>query len=246
MIRSPTVRGSRETPPPGRFSQPAGQRSAMFTGLVQARGVVRRISPSEAGVRLVIDAGGWNHSPEPGDSIAVNGCCLTVVGAPLYGDGPGSGPILAFDAIPETLAKTTLGALDAGAGVNLEHSLRADSLIGGHLVQGHVDGVGVVRSVLTEGQWRIRIELPAALAEFLTPKGSVTVEGVSLTIAAIAPREEQQPWFEVALIPETLARTTLGDLVSGSAVNLEMDAMAKTIIHWLKTNARDLLRGDTP
>lgn len=246
MIRSPPAGGSHEGTPRGRFSRAMGQRSAMFTGLVQARGVVKAISPTGTGVRLVIDGGGWTHRPDPGDSIAVNGCCLTLTGAPVDGNGPGSGPILAFDAIPETLAKTTLGALDAGARVNLERSLRADSLIGGHIVQGHVDGVGVVRSVLTDGQWRIRIELPAALAEFLSPKGSVAVEGVSLTIAEIAPPDALAPWFEIALIPETLARTTLGSLAQGSLVNLEMDTLAKTTIHWLKANARDLLGRRVP
>jgi riboflavin synthase len=170
----------------------------------------------------VIDAGAWEHRPSPGDSISVSGCCLTVARIDPRG-------LLGFDAVPETLSLTTLGGYQPGRRVNLEHAVTAQTLMGGHIVQGHVDGVGVVRAAARAPEWRIRIAPPAELMEFLSPKGSVTVDGVSLTIAALARTE-----FEVALIPTTLEKTTLGDLNEGSTCNLEMDIVAKTIVHHMK------------
>jgi riboflavin synthase len=143
---------------------------------------------------------------------------------------PASTGLWAFDVVPETLSKTSLGRLRAGAAVNLEHAATPTTLMGGHVVQGHVDGVGVVESVVTEGEYRVRVRPPAGLMEYMTPKGSICVEGVSLTLAAVEPRE----WFEVALIPVTLEKTTLGSLRAGDPVNLEADVFAKTIVHWLK------------
>ena len=198
----------------------------MFTGLVQAVGRVTSVEARGAGVRLRVDPAGWGYSPGLGESISVSGCCLTVAGVE---GGPG-GQIWAFDAVPETLAKTTLGGLAAGSRVKLEHAATPTTLLGGHVVQGHVDGVGVVESVVTEGEWRVRVRPPAGLMEYMTPKGSVCVEGVSLTLARVEPRE----WFEVALIPVTLEKTTLGELRAGSRVNVEADVFAKTVVNWLR------------
>lgn len=196
----------------------------MFTGLVQAMGRVAGVEGREGSTRIMIDAGGWDHRPAPGDSVCVSGCCLTLVES----SSPG---LLAFDAIPETLAKTTLASWREGWRVNLEHSARMDTLIGGHVVQGHVDGVGEVVSVKTEGEWRVRVRLDPGLAAYIVPKGSVSVDGVSLTIAA---EDAEESWFEVALIPETLERTTLGELKAGDRVNIECDIMAKTVAHQLR------------
>lgn len=193
----------------------------MFTGLVQAVGTVASVERRGVGVRLGIDPGAWEYRPALGDSISISGCCLTVAGL--------EGAVWAFDVVPETLAKTTLGELAPGSRVNLEHAATPTTLLGGHVVQGHVDGVGVVESVTTESEWRVRVRPPAGLMEYMTPKGSVCVEGVSLTLARVEPRE----WFEVALIPTTLEKTTLGNLRTGSRVNLEADVFAKTVVNWL-------------
>ena len=153
----------------------------MFTGLVQAVGRVSGVELQPTGARLRIDTGAWGHHPDTGDSISVGGCCLTVasVGASV------GGLVLAFDVVHETLRMTTLGAFKPGDGVNLEHAARADSLLGGHVVQGHVDGVATVESVTKTPEWRIRLRPPSALMEFMIPKGSVGVDGVSLTLAAV-------------------------------------------------------------
>ncbi len=215
----------------------------MFTGIIQTVAEVASLDlapPQTPGpARLTVRARTWDHRPKPGDSIAVNGCCLTLADAAQDG-------LLAFDVIPQTLALTTLGGLKAGSRVNLEHAARLDTLMGGHMVQGHVDGLGRVVGVrdtlgLGEGgEYRLEIAPAAGLMEFAIPKGSVTVAGVSLTLAAVEPKGGPNSGphgtgtFEVALIPVTLEETTLGDLVVGDAVNLEMDVMAKTIIHWLQ------------
>lgn len=200
----------------------------MFTGLIEFMGRVEARHPTPAGQRLVIDISGWSHVPSHGESIAVQGCCLTVAEVPAP-----TAPHrqVAFDVIPETLDKTTLGVLEPGSRVHLEASATLATLLGGHLVQGHVDGVGVVESVQTEGQWRVRVRPSSELMEYLAPKGSVCVEGVSLTIADLSASDG---WFEIALIPTTLEKTTLGGLKAGSRVNLECDAIAKTVVHWLR------------
>jgi len=195
----------------------------MFTGLIQVVGRVIGSEPANGGRRLTIDPCEWDHRPRTGDSIAVSGCCLTVAETT-----PAS---LGFDVIPETLSKTTLGRLAEGSEVNLEQSATPATLLGGHIVQGHVDGVGQVLEVSSDDGYRVRVRVPAELMEYATPKGSVTIEGVSLTIASLSPAEQ---WLDVALIPETLARTTLARLAPEDPVNLEMDAMSKTIVHWLK------------
>lgn len=198
----------------------------MFTGIVRHVGRVVSVEPTAAGVRLTVDPLGWDHRPEPGDSIANAGCCLTLV-EPL----DRSGGMLTFDAIPETLAKTTLGGWGPGRGVNLEQAARMGDRLDGHIVQGHVDGVGTVERVETADGWRVRIGVPADMGRYLVPKGSITVDGVSLTLAAVGGVKEGTPWFEVALIPETLARTTLKALGVGDGVNIECDITAKTVAH---------------
>jgi len=200
----------------------------MFTGLIETMGTVRSIDPTPAGVRLAIDPGTWDYHPRPGDSIAVSGCCLTVAGG---GPGGSGAPGFAFDVIPETLRKTILGGLTPGSRVNLEHSLRADSLLGGHFVQGHVDGVGEVTGVEKGEEWRVRVRPPADLMRFMAPKGSVSLDGVSLTIADLSVEEG---WIEVALIPTTLEITTLGELEPGDRLNIEADILAKTVVHHLE------------
>jgi len=203
----------------------------MFTGLVQHMGVVRMRERHAAGERLVIDPAGWNHAPSLGDSIAMNGCCLTVAQEPKSVHGS-----LVFDVIPETLNKTTLGGLLPGTPVNLEHAATMLTLLGGHIVQGHVDGVGAVRRIETSGEWRVTIEPPAELMQYLAPKGSVCVDGVSLTVAGLtlgtAPNTAGT--FDVALIPTTLEKTTLKALKVGGRVNIECDAIGKQVVHWCK------------
>lgn len=203
----------------------------MFTGLVQALGSVAAVEPSAAGARLMIDPRGWAHRPSVGESIAVNGCCLTLAEPTERAAG-----MLRFDVVRETLSRTTLGKLEPGSPVNLERSLAVGDLLGGHSVQGHIEGVGTIESIQQEPECRVRIRPPAELMECIVPKGSVAVDGVSLTIAAVQVPPEQRPGgtFEVALIPTTLALTTLGTAREGDAVNLETDVLARTVVHWLR------------
>ncbi|HEV8676190.1 MAG TPA: riboflavin synthase [Methylomirabilota bacterium] len=190
----------------------------MFTGLVEAMGSVESVSGVGAGRRLTVRVPAtWAAETTVGDSVAVNGACLTVVAAE-----PGR---LAFDLAEETLRVTTLGALIAGEPVNLERPLRFGGRLGGHLVLGHVDGVGRVTRATPEGTGRrLTVGFPPALRGLLIPKGSVAVDGVSLTVADL---EETQ--FSVALIPHTLAVTTLGAREVGTTVNLEVDVLGKYV-----------------
>jgi riboflavin synthase alpha subunit len=191
----------------------------MFTGIVETLGRVGAVETGAAGGRrlriAVPDEAGWRLAL--GESVAVSGVCLTVVDT-----SPGR---LAFDLAEETLRVTTLGGLAAGDPVNLERPLRLDARLGGHLVLGHVDGVGRVTGVKREGDGaRLEVEAPAGLRPLLIPKGSVTVDGVSLTVAAI-----EHEAFAVALIPHTLLVTTLGRRRPGDPVNLEMDVIGKYV-----------------
>ncbi len=200
----------------------------MFTGLIQQVGLLERIEPAASGRRLVIDPAGWTHEPTPGESIAISGCCLTLA-APLVE----TGGRLTFDVVGETLSRTTLGRLREGSRVNLERSLRADDLLGGHVVQGHVDAVGEIVEIQPDpADWRMRIRPPAPLLDEIVHKGSIAVEGVSLTVAGVLADD-----FEIALIPTTLRETTLSDLQTGDAVNLETDVVAKTVVHFLRRRA---------
>ncbi len=189
----------------------------MFTGIVREVGEVVALEGGAEGVRLAIRAPQTASRSAVGDSVAVDGVCLTVV--------DGDGETLAFEAVPETLARTTLGGLEEGAAVNVEPALRAGEPLGGHIVQGHVDGVGRVRSVEPEGDGvRMEIECGPELLRYCVRKGSVAVQGTSLTVAALG-----EEGFAVALIPHTLAATTLGRLRAGDAVNLEVDVLAKHV-----------------
>lgn len=189
----------------------------MFTGIVREVGEVVALEGGAEGVRLAIRAPQTASRSAVGDSVAVDGVCLTVV--------DGDRETLAFEAVPETLARTTLGGLEEGAAVNVEPALRAGEPLGGHIVQGHVDGVGRVRSVEPEGDGvRMEIECGPELLRYCVRKGSVAVQGTSLTVAALG-----EEGFAVALIPHTLAATTLGRLRAGDAVNLEVDVLAKHV-----------------
>lgn len=214
-------------------SPAAGYRLPVFTGLVQAVGRVAEVQRHGRGpaasVRLRVDGGSWGYRPELGDSIAVDGVCLTAaeIGAGRSGRRGRAG--VAFDVVPETLAKTTLGNLKVGDRVNLEHAVTAATLMGGHFVQGHVDGVGRVVSVREGPDWRVRVRVPRELRPLMIPKGSVCVDGVSLTIAAV-----HADGFEVALIPTTLELTTLADLREGDGVNIEADMLVKAVASVLR------------
>ena len=191
--------------------------SQVFTGIVREVGVVAAVAGGEAGVRLTVAAPVTASGIVLGGSVAISGVCLTAVG---IGDRE-----LVFEAVPETLARTSLGSLVAGARVNIEPALLAGEPLGGHYVQGHVDGVGTVRSVTPEGDGvRIGFTVPADLLRYVAFKGSITIEGVSLTVAAL-----DATGLEVALIPHTLEATTLGGLVVGDPVNLEVDVLAKYV-----------------
>lgn len=189
----------------------------MFTGIVRELGRVARTQGGPDGVRLELDAGETAARAAVGDSVAIDGCCLTVTAV--------AGDRLAFDAVPETLSRTTLARLAPGDPVNLEPALRAGDPLGGHHVQGHVDGLGRVRSLEPEGTGsRLWIEAPPELLRLAVEKGSIAVAGVSLTIAALA-----DDAFAVALVPHTIAATTLGGLRPGDEVNLEPDVLAKYV-----------------
>src|SRR5512133_405986 len=190
----------------------------MFTGLVADMGVVERVLPRQGGARIVIRPRTLDvEALVLGESVACSGACLTVV---EKGQG-----LAAFDAVPETLSRTTLGTWRAGTEVNLERALAVGERLGGHLVQGHVDAVGEVLSRKPEGQGvRLAVALPAVLAPLVAEKGSIAIDGISLTVAA-AGRDR----FEVAIIPETLARTTLGKAAAGTRVNLEADVIARHV-----------------
>lgn len=189
----------------------------MFTGIIRELGRVEAVAGGDEGVRLTVRAPQTAALARVGDSVAVNGVCLTATAA---ADG-----LLAFDAVPETLRRTALGRLAPGRDVNVEPALRAGEPLGGHLVQGHVDGVGTVRSLAAEGDGaRLEVEAPAEVLRYCVEKGSIAVEGVSLTIAALTPVA-----VEIALVPHTLAATTLGGLGPGDAVNLEVDVLAKYV-----------------
>ena len=194
----------------------------MFTGIVEEVGSVAAVSPVTAMMRLEIRAAATLDGSTTGASVAVNGACLTVTERRRDG--------FVFDVGPETLARTALGSLTAGRGVNLERPLRMGDALGGHLVLGHVDGVATVAGLSrVESTARVRIAVAGPdLEPYLVLKGSVAVEGVSLTVAALG-----TGWFEVMLIPHTLQATTLGTLEVGQAVNVETDVIGKYVVRTL-------------
>ena len=190
---------------------------AVFTGLVREVGEVVALEDDGGGIRVAVAAPRTAGAAAIGDSVAINGVCLTVVDA--------AGDVVTFHAMPETLARSSFAALRAGTRVNVEPALRGADRLGGHFVQGHVDAVGTVRSVAVEGAGaRIWIDAPPEVLRYVVEKGSIAVEGTSLTVA-----ELDESGFAVALIPHTLTETTLGELAAGDAVNLEVDVLAKYV-----------------
>jgi riboflavin synthase len=189
----------------------------VFTGIVRELGVVVSNEEASGGRALVVRAPMTSAHVTVGDSVAIDGCCLTASAV--------SGGTMSFHAVPETIARTTLGDLGADERVNVEPAIRAGEALGGHYVQGHVDAVGRVRSVTAEGAGlRVVVEAPDEVLRYCVEKGSITIDGVSLTIAELAENS-----FAVALVPHTLAATTLSDLEPGQAANLEADVLAKYV-----------------
>jgi riboflavin synthase len=196
----------------------------MFTGIVEELGTVERVEPRGATARIAVRAAVVADGLRPGESVAVNGVCLTAVDPSAEG--------FAADVMAETLRRSSLGGLRPGDRVNLERAVTPTTRLGGHLVQGHVDGVAQVleRREQREGDVRfetVRFSLPAGLARYLVEKGSIAVDGVSLTVAGLSGPGDETGWFEVGLIPTTLAETTLGRTGIGARVNLEVDVLAK-------------------
>jgi len=193
----------------------------MFTGIVEELGTVASLEDQGDAVRLTVHGPLVTSDAGEGDSIAVNGCCLTVV---TTDDGS-----FTADVMRETLAKTSLGAFEPGTRVNLERAVTPTTRLGGHIVQGHVDGTGTVLARTPSEHWEIvEVSLPKDLERYLVAKGSITVDGISLTVVDLVDTAEG-PAFTVSLIPETLARTTLGFKQPGDVVNLEVDVIAKYV-----------------
>jgi riboflavin synthase len=211
----------------------------MFTGIVEEKGTVASLERLGDAVRLTIRGPVVTSDAAHGDSISVNGCCLTV--AELDGD------TFSADVMAESLTRTSLGDLDEGAEVNLERALAAGARMGGHIVQGHVDGTArlIDRTPSEHGAGRnwelVRFALPDGLGRYLVEKGSITVDGVSLTVVEVAD-EPDGSWFSVSLIPTTLADTTLGSRQPGDRVNLEVDVLAKYVERLLAARSK----GDRP
>ncbi|CAM2756863.1 riboflavin synthase [Skermania piniformis] len=194
----------------------------MFTGIVEELGEVVAAEPIGDSARFTVRGPLVTSDAEPGDSIAVNGVCLTVVD--VLDDGA-----FTADVMKETLDRSSLGALVAGSRVNLERAAALNSRLGGHLVQGHVDGTGAVLSRTPGDRWEVvRISLPDNLARYVVEKGSITVDGVSLTVSGVG-GEPGADWLEVSLIPTTRELTTVGALPTGTTVNLEVDVIAKYV-----------------
>ena len=197
----------------------------MFTGIIESTGKVVNTRPVAGGRKLTIDAGSIAEGVAGGASVAINGVCLTVTAV--------NGASLDFDVITETLNRTNLGSLARGDQVNLERSLRPDSRLDGHFVQGHVDGMALVtRRQVSDREWVLWLRPDEAVRPFIIPKGSVAIDGISLTVAAVEGEE-----FSVAIIPTTLKLTTLESRRVGDCVNIETDIIARTIIHHLRSTS---------
>jgi riboflavin synthase len=194
----------------------------VFTGIVEEVGTVVARDDQADAARLRIRAAKVLEDVALGDSISVSGVCLTVTDVE---DG-----VWGTDVMAETLRRSSLGKAEAGGRVNLERAVTAHTRLGGHMVQGHVDGVGSVLSRTPSEHWEVvRIELPRELARYVVEKGSIAVDGVSLTVSAVTAADDPAPWFEVSLIPTTLRETTLGERSPGDPVNLEVDVIAKYV-----------------
>jgi riboflavin synthase len=199
----------------------------VFTGIIEEIGDVAGIERRGDSAVLIVNAARIVDDLVHGASIAVNGVCLTVVGWQ-----PGELTAVEFDVMGETLKRSVIGTLAVGDKVNLERAVRVDARLDGHVVQGHVDGTGVIVSRTPGDAWEsVRFGLPVELARFVAEKGSVAVDGVSLTVSGVGP-----DWFEVGLIPETLRATTLGAKAAGDPVNLEVDVLAKYVARLVETS----------
>lgn len=200
----------------------------MFTGLVEGMGTVLALEPAQEGLRILVDLGGFAEGVGLGDSICTGGTCLSVTTI--------EGSTVSYDVSPETLEKTSLSTLERGSKVNIERSLRVGDRLGGHFLTGHVDGLGSLVAIEQQGDFAVfTFECPANVWPLLVSKGSVGVEGVSLTVASL----EEGRRFTVALIPETLERTTLGTLKLGMPVNLEGDMLGKYVLRFLQQAGTD-------
>lgn len=194
----------------------------MFTGIVSEIGVVSERIDGDRTMRIVVYAPGTAEGATVGDSISINGVCLTAI--EISDEG------FTVEAVSETLERTSLGSIQAGERLNLERPVSASGRFDGHVVQGHVDGVATVVSVEHEGSSRrVRYALPGNLARYVVEKGSIALDGTSLTITAVSPPLYEEPWIEVVLIPHTIAATALGMRVPGDPVNVEVDILAKYI-----------------
>ncbi|RMI28057.1 riboflavin synthase [Nocardia stercoris] len=195
----------------------------MFTGIVEELGEIVAAEESSDAARLTIRGPVVVSDAKHGDSIAVNGVCLTVVDVV-------DGNAFTTDVMGETLNRSSIGGLGVGARVNLERAAAVDSRLGGHIVQGHVDGTGTVLSRSPQDKWEVvRVSLPDRLARYVVEKGSITVDGISLTVSGLGAEPGQGDWFEVSLIPTTQELTTLGASPVGTVVNLEVDIIAKYV-----------------
>ncbi len=209
----------------------------MFTGIVEDVGEVVDVTELTGAARLTVAGAGAVEGARHGESISVDGVCLTVVGTGVAADGRAA---FTADVMRETLVRSSLATVRAGQPVNLERAARLDSRLGGHLVQGHVDGTGTVVSREPSEHWDvIRISLSGSLARYVVEKGSITVSGVSLTVVEVTDAGAASPAFAVSLIPTTLRDTVLGRLQPGDLVNLEVDVLAKYVERLLASQAHD-------
>jgi riboflavin synthase len=207
----------------------------MFTGIIEELGEIVAIDPGTDAIRLTVRGPLAVTGARHGDSIAVSGVCLTVVE-----QTPES---FTADVMAQTLAMSTLDGIAVGTAVNLERAAQVGDRLGGHIVQGHVDGTATLLSITPGDAWRVlRFSLPAESAALVTDKGSIAVDGVSLTVSGISPALDEQQWFEVSLIPETLAATTLGARAVGDRVNIETDILARHVERMLAVSAAALGR----
>lgn len=208
----------------------------MFTGLIEEIGEIVSVEPTNDGVRLTVSAKTALEGAGHGDSISVSGVCLTVIDQ--------STDTFTADVMGQTLIMSTLSDVAGGRKVNLERAAELGSRLGGHIVQGHVDGTASVVDVRQSGDWRvIRFALERELAPLLVDKGSITVDGTSLTVSAVSSVEEADQWFEVSLIPETLTATTLGERIVGDRVNIETDIVARHVARMLSFDKSSYQKG---
>lgn len=204
----------------------------MFTGLIEEIGEIVAVAPVGDSLRLTVAGPLVTSDAAHGASICVSGVCLTVIDRSATPDGRGT---FTADVMQQSIRMSTLGELRPGSAVNLERAVRVDTRLGGHIVQGHVDGTATLLSATPHPAWRtLRFSLSPELAPLLVDKGSVTLSGVSLTVSAIATEQDPEQWFEVSLIPETLTATTLGALQPGDRVNIETDILARHVARMLR------------